>query len=583
MGLRGRPHLLLLITMLLLPPWRAAADAIVISRAMLASTVAEVFVEESAVRVELEIGLSDLPAFRNLVPDAVYGRLGYEPEPLSQRLPRFFREDFAIRVDGGTPLAGRVLEIAPRPRVRRDDLTGAPLPAGDEEPETIVFAVLDYPFSGRPSSLQLTPPRSPSGAPNANIGFTVYHLGLPVIDFRYLGREEVLDLDWQDPWYSRFRNRNLRRQYDAPLNAFLYVEPYEVRAEIIARPLDLQHWIDLGLAGRRTIPVAMQGELKRQAAEFIAEHLEVSVDGEPAKPTLDRVHFLRRTLRSSTVIDPPEELDVVSATLGVIFVFSAVALPDEATLRWDLFSPRIQRVPAAATDEAGPLPYVLQPDDPVLRWQNFLRNPTLPTLAPVRPPPGPALRALAGVGWVCGLLLAALAVGQGVATLRRRATSRKLRVVCGVLLVATVLAFAGAQRAAVDDEKAEEILAALLHNVYRAFDFRDESTIYDVLERSATGDLLARIYLETRKSLELASQGGARAKVKQIELVSVRTEALNGEAGFLARCTWNVKGSVGHWGHIHQRTNQYEAELTVQPVDGHWKITDLELLQEERL
>jgi hypothetical protein len=207
----------------------------------------------------------------------------------------------------------------------------------------------------------------------------------------------------------------------------------------------------------------------------------------------------------------------------------------------------------------------------------------LPTLAPVRPPPGLLLRALAGVGWACGLLLAVLALGQGIGRLRGRTVSRKAWVVCGALLVATLLASAGARRAAVNDEKAAEILAALLHNVYRAFDFRDESTIYDVLERSATGDLLARIYLETRKSLELASQGGARAKVKQIELVSVRAEALNGEAGFLARCTWNVKGSVGHWGHIHQRTNQYEAELTVQPVDGHWKITDLELLHEERL
>jgi hypothetical protein len=119
MGVSCRPQLLLLIAMLLLPPWRVAADAIVISRAMLASTIAEVFVEESSVRVELEIGLADLPAFRNLVPDAVYERLGYEPEPLSQRLPRFFREDFAIRADGGTPLAGRVVEIAPRPRMRR--------------------------------------------------------------------------------------------------------------------------------------------------------------------------------------------------------------------------------------------------------------------------------------------------------------------------------------------------------------------------------------------------------------------------------------------------------------------------------
>ncbi len=112
---------------------------------------------------------------------------------------------------------------------------------------------------------------------------------------------------------------------------------------------------------------------------------------------------------------------------------------------------------------------------------------------------------------------------------------------------------------------------------------RDESTIYDVLEQSVTGDLLTQIYLETRRGLELASQGGARAKVKEIELVQVESEGLDGEAGFLASCTWNVKGAVGHWGHIHQRINQYQAELRIQPVQGSWKITELELLQEERL
>jgi hypothetical protein len=54
-------------------------------------------------------------------------------------------------------------------------------------------------------------------------------------------------------------------------------------------------------------------------------------------------------------------------------------------------------------------------------------------------------------------------------------------------------------------------------------------------------------------------------------------------AGFRARSTWNVAASVGHWGHIHQRRNQYVAELSVEPVNGVWKITALELIQEERL
>jgi hypothetical protein len=132
-------------------------------------------------------------------------------------------------------------------------------------------------------------------------------------------------------------------------------------------------------------------------------------------------------------------------------------------------------------------------------------------------------------------------------------------------------------------ERSEEIVAGLLHNVYRAFDFRSEENIYDVLDQSVSGDLLTEIYLETRRGLELASQGGARAKVKAIEMLEVEPRRLRGEQGFVARALWNVAGSVGHWGHIHTRTNQYEAELTIQPVAGAWKVTNLEILQEERL
>ena len=42
-------------------------------------------------------------------------------------------------------------------------------------------------------------------------------------------------------------------------------------------------------------------------------------------------------------------------------------------------------------------------------------------------------------------------------------------------------------------------------------------------------------------------------------------------------------GSVGHWGHIHFRENQYEANISVEPVDGAWKISGLELLEEKRI
>jgi hypothetical protein len=559
------------------------ADAIVMTMAMKASTIAEFFIENDRIRVELEIGVSELEAFRNLMPDPLYEKMGFESEPLKDRFTRFLSEDFVLGPPGGPPLEGWIEAIEGRRRVPRDTISGEPLPAGEDEGEPVIAATLVYPFAKQPPALTFRPPLNARGGAVSEIGFVVYHLGVPVNDFRYLGAGEVLNLDWDDPWFSRFDNRNLRRQYDAPLNAFLYVEPYEIRAEVIARPIDLQRWTDVGLQGRETIPVDIQEEVKRLSAEFLAQHVRLTVDGQPVEATLERVNFLRRTLRTSTIINPPEELSVWSATLGTIFVIPTDGLPQEVNWEWDLFAPKIPRVPGAATDEAGPLRFILQEDDNVLWWKNFLKSPTMPTLIDIEEPPPIYMRAIAPVGWVASILGFFLVVSQ-LRRLRREGTRPSpASVAAALILIAAGSVLAATRHGRVDDERAGAIVQALLHNVYRAFDFRAEETIYDVLDRSVAGDLLTRIYLETRRGLELQSQGGARAKVKQIELLDIGAEDRGGDRGFAAHCKWNVAGSVGHWGHIHQRTNQYEADFEVRPIDGEWKITGMEILQEERL
>jgi len=551
------------------------ADAIIRVRAMTASTIAEFFIDEQGVRVELEIGFNDLPAFSNLLPDGLYEKLGNEPRPLEQRLAEFFAGDLTVAVRGVSPLPGRVTRMEVRERIRRDEVTGEPLPPGDE-PEKVVFAELSYPFPARPDALIL------SGPAGASIGFVVYHRGLPVNDFRYLVRRCELELDWDDPWYSRFVNRNLRRAYDAAMSGFIYVEPYEVRKEIIARPKDLQQWIDLGLEGASVIPAEAQPELTQRVAEFLRERHRVTVDGREIDPELARINFLRRTLRNSTVVDPPEDLDVISATLGAIFVYPTDGLPERVTMEWDLFSERIARVPVASVDQAGPLPSFLTPDDSILVWDNFLTNPVLPTLIATEPPPGPAARAATWLRWVLAAGLLAL---LAIAVMRKRrqgSFTRAATLTALALVVLTSGAFWIGTAGRMSEPRKERLVSELLNNVYRAFDFRDEERIYDVLEQSVSGDLLTAIYLETRRGLELRNQGGARVKVKELELVELETRSgTNG--GFVARAVWNVAGSVGHWGHVHQRTNRYLASLGIEPVDGVWKLTSLELLEEERL
>jgi hypothetical protein len=560
---------LLVYAGVLLLPGLAAADAIMRTQAMNATTIAEFAITRAGIVVELEIGGVDLSAFRNLLPDDVYEQAGNPPRPLAKRLADFFVDDLPIVDAEGKPLPGVLLEIAPRDRARRDPITGEVLPATEAQPERVVFAKLGYAFEALPESLVF------SGPPSTGVGFVVYHEGVAVNDFRYLGRGAVLDLDWADPWFSRFRMRSLVRQYSEPMSGFIYIEPYEVRKEIVVRPVDLQHWVDLGLAGLRTIPVDIQPEVKRRAAEYLRAHHPVEIDGVEVEGDLARVHFLERTLKTSRVIDPAKELDIFSAVLGVIFVYPTDGLPQRVSMEWDLWNEQINRVPAVAVDQAGPMPSFLDPEYRVLEWQNFLKNPQLPTLVAVMSPPSQLSRSAVSLRWL------ALAFAAAVFAWTWRAPRKRAAALAGAAAL-SVAAFWLASAATVDGDRSSEVVQGLLHNIYRAFDYRDEEAIYDVLARSVSGDLLEQIYLETRRGLELASQGGARAKVKQIELVELDARAAGGGA-FFADATWNVAGSVGHWGHVHTRRNRVRARLTVGPVDGAWKLTGMEVLEEERL
>ena len=368
------------------------ADAIIVTKAMTASTIAEYYVEEQGIRLELEVSAVDLKAFSNLLPDELYQNLGFEPKPFSDRLVDFFGEDLVILADDNI-LPGRIVQMLPRKRIIRDEITGQPLPVQPEDAEFTVFVEIEYAWTQRPSRLTFVSPGRSDPSKLASVGFVVYHKGLPVNDFRYLGAPETLDLNWEDPWFSEFRNRNLRRQYYSPIQGFLYVDNFEVRKEIVLRPKDLQHWIDLGLKDKDVIAVQDQAELKKKVAEFLSAHCPVTIDGKPAELQLDRIHFIRRSLRLTGVVDPPEDLPVISATLGVIYVAPIEQLPQEVTMEWDLFNEKVQQVPTVATDEAGGLPYPVSPDDPILRWQNFLKNPTIPSFVSVAAPQKPLKRA----------------------------------------------------------------------------------------------------------------------------------------------------------------------------------------------
>jgi len=571
---------------------RVAADALVVTRAMKASTIAEIFVDEGEIRVEIDVGAADIEAFRNILPDEIFEKLTGESIPFEDRSQGFLKSDWTIRGDGRL-LEGSIERISPAKRLVRDQITGDPLAVQPNDAELVVRIGLRYPLDDQPQTLSIYPPMDrEANLATANIGFVVYHQGVAVNDFRYLAAEEPLHLDWSDPWYSAFDRKTLRRRYFAPAAAFLYVEHLEVRKEIIFRPKDLQAWLNLGLEGRAVITADARDGVLAKAAEFLAKHTPVQIDGREVDGTLDRIHFIKRTLRTSGVVEPGEDIPINTALIGAIYIYPTESLPQNVTMGWDLFNERISQVPAVTSDEAGGLPTTVEPDDPTLVWKNFLTNPSQPAFMEVQAPPKPRRVAIPVISVACLGIVAVVWIRRFLkasTSLTRLGQPLAVSMVLIAVAILTIrwptwtVTMPGGRSRQLAASDAAAVTHSLLHNVYRAFDYRDESTVYDVLDRSVSGELLTRTYLDTQQSLTLASQGGARVKVTDVELIDCQARSADDQVGFTADCTWTVTGSVGHWGHIHQRTNRYRAELAIRPLDGQWKMTDMQLLSEERL
>ncbi|MEM9511490.1 MAG: oligosaccharide flippase family protein, partial [Cyanobacteria bacterium P01_E01_bin.48] len=138
-------------------------------------------------------------------------------------------------------------------------------------------------------------------------------------------------------------------------------------------------------------------------------------------------------------------------------------------------------------------------------------------------------------------------------------------------------------RSQLSHSQAASVLNGLLNNVYRAFEFREESDIYDKLALSVTGDELTDIYLDSRRALEVENQGGARARVEQVDVTRVEGIRSTNNGSIVLQAQWQVGGSVSHFGHTHFRHNQYEALIELAIEDDVWKIVDLEVVDEHRL
>jgi len=367
--------------------------------------------------------------------------------------------------------------------------------------------------------------------------------------------------------------------------SFLYIEPYEVRHEVLVRVKDLEEWVPLNYGIDDYIEVDEQDSLKNLIANFLVNRNIVNIDGKTVKPIIDKVYFVEVRLFGIQILQEVKKLDYSSAIIGVIFAYPDPGIPGEVKVNWDLFNDDITQVPATATDPAGPMKYILQPDDDILVWKNYLKKYKLPIISEIKVTEASLRLPLISLMMVGVIIFLLFRFGYKINTWSKQLKKSGvilllLALICIPLTLNLEIPFL--EKESFSRPESETLISELLKNTYRAFDFRNESEVYDKLAISNHGDLLADIYLQTKRGMVLENQGGISVKVSDVSLMEVE-EVESDQAGLAYKCTWQVKGSVGHWGHIHQRTNQYQAVLNVEPVNGVWKFYNIDIIEETRI
>ena len=585
--------ILLVVCLVLVPFTRTYADLLNLTGAETAPNIAEITVLDDRVNVRLEVYVGDLEHFIDLIPDDMLKDGGADRPPEDERMAHFSESVLSIRGPDGVPLPAELRLAEARLRIdRKSPYAGGINPTTRQRvPEApadkrVLFAEIDYPFDGRPGFLTISPPTDADGNSVVSIGFIAYHKAVPVIDFRYLSTVATLRLDWNDPWYSRFDNRNLKRHHKSALMSFLYIEPREVRHEVLIRVRDLQEWTDLAINGNSMIDSKDQAEIKVRARQFFEARNPLRVENTPRQPASSRAEFVKISLRGLTLVEEGQPLELSTAVLGIILSYPVERIPQSVSVEWELFNARIDRVPTSTIDPAGPFVSFVDVESPTIEWQNFLRTYVEPTVTPVTIGAGNTVTIpITSLVLALGALLAVTLFVRTRGRARLAFAAASLLFVAGavVLVRENIIEVPVPLTGPPDEAVSAQIIKAALDNVHAAYLEKREPQLTRALSMVVAEEGAAEVRTELNRALAIKVAGGGTARVNAIEdLTATDISALDGRAGFRTLAEWTAQASASHWGHLHVRRIRFRALMELTENEGVWKIAGMTVLDKRQ-
>ena len=368
---------------------------------------------------------------------------------------------------------------------------------------------------------------------------------------------------------------------NTPIMLYLSVEPFEIRQEILLQASVVNEFLHFNAEGSDIIPIAKHEQIKKDLQYAISSKDTMYVDDRLVKPTDVITNFVTLSRGGVSVRETPVEEKIDEAIFGVTLIYEVESYPDSISIDWKLF-PNSVPIEASAVDPHSTYTTVLTPDENIIYWKSRLAGYQAPAIETIKV----EIQPQAIFSFIIWFIVLLLVIFYWINKKKIKWRLIAVAIVLGLFVYPFLrerMNFPFMIQGKPSSEKAGVILNDLLSNVYRAFDRRNESDVYDRLSLSVTSDQLTSIYMQNRQSMALENRGGARANIDDVNIQEVYDIKRDENGGYIADTRWTVGGSVNHFGHTHYRQNQYRALVSFGIYDENWKIRNIELLDTRRL
>ncbi len=406
---------------------------------------------------------------------------------------------------------------------------------------------------------------------------------------------DASEKDWKD-WFEAQRETTLGIESYSSVYSFIYITNYQVRQEVLIPLATLCTFFEIERADEMYLEIPEQDAAVDRIKALFSIGNPVEIDNVLVKPVFDRIDFYGLNLRDFAVQADRRRISMANGRVGIIMSYSTKGMPRDVKVTWDKFNDSLKSVDAVifAFDQVEKTEFSMFLDDNTYEW-----------IAKDQKPPEPITNVVVDTLSIerttmkvpmLSVVLAVLAVPVLISApfMRRRwlaATTLGVVLVLGSYLAKDSMRVdfqqPGAGQPEISSDMAADIFSQLHKNMFRAFDYHNESDIYDALAKSVDGNLLRELYLQINDSLKVKEQGGAVSRIEEVRVIDGEKCPLDGQPplarpGFGYRSRWDLIGTVEHWGHIHERINKYDAQFKIELVDNNWKITSMAVLDENQ-